>query len=169
MFDFDRKISKETIKEIASSKGVSELRVAIDSNGYRHAQSYWPEISNDVMEFGDAEAKLIELLIKQGRASKGVVGLRAVYEAARKVKPFVNQVGVMTMIKDSILPVFECSGYTCLIGEKIYLNPRLLEPGMEVIIKDSKVNSVDGWHKAYNQEEVERAIKFYRASKKFFK
>lgn len=70
--------------------------------------------------------KLIDLLIKQGKASKGVVGLRALYEAARKVKPFEAQAGVMTKIKDHLLPMLDERNYTCVIGEKIYLNPRLL-------------------------------------------
>lgn len=70
--------------------------------------------------------KLIDLLIKQGKASKGVVGLRALYEAARKVKPFESQAGVMTKIKDHLLPMLDERNYTCVIGEKIYLNPRLL-------------------------------------------
>lgn len=70
--------------------------------------------------------KLIDLLIKSGKQGKGVVGLRALYEAARKVRPFEGQAGTMTRIKDHLLPMLDEKNYTCLIGDKIYVNPRLL-------------------------------------------
>ena len=70
--------------------------------------------------------KLIDILIKQGKNGKGVVGIRSLYEAARKVKPFEAQAGVMTKIKDHLLPMLDEKNYTCLIGDKVYINPRLL-------------------------------------------
>ena len=41
----------------------------------------------------DAEmGKLIEIITRHGKANKGILNVRAIYEAARKVKPFVGQV-----------------------------------------------------------------------------
>lgn len=70
--------------------------------------------------------KLVDILIKQGKNGKGVVGVRSLYEAARKVKPFEAQAGIMTRIKDHLIPMLDEKNYTCLIGDKIYINPRLL-------------------------------------------
>lgn len=70
--------------------------------------------------------KLVDILIKSGRQNKGVVGIRSLYEAARKVKPFEGQAGTMTRIKDHLIPMLDEKNYTCLIGDKVYLNPRLL-------------------------------------------
>lgn len=70
--------------------------------------------------------KLIDILIKGGKVGKGVVGLRSVYETARKIKPFEGQAGTMTRIRDHLLPMLEERNYACLIGDKVYVNPRLL-------------------------------------------
>lgn len=77
---------------------------------------------------GDAAEmnKLIDIIIRSGKQGKGIVGLRSIYDNARRVKPFEGQAGVMTRIKDHLLPALEELNYICLIGEKVYLNPRLL-------------------------------------------
>lgn len=44
MFDFERNhLSPQQIIEIANKEGLSPLRVAINSNGYRQAQSFWED------------------------------------------------------------------------------------------------------------------------------
>lgn len=75
----------------------------------------------------DAEmSKLIEIITKHGKANKGILSTRAVYEVARKVKPFVGQAGVMKRIEGALLPMLEERGYVCAINGKIYVNPCIL-------------------------------------------
>lgn len=129
MFDFiEDKLTNEQIMQIAVQDGLPPLRVAINANGYRQSQNFWPEL-DEVKDFelDSRNLKIIEILIKQGMNCKGVVGLRSLYEAARKVKPFNGRSGVMGEIKDIIIPNLDKLGYTCLIGDKIYINPRLID------------------------------------------
>lgn len=70
--------------------------------------------------------KLIDLALKMGKAGKGFVSLRALYEAARKVKPFESQAGVMTKIKDHLIPMLEERNYVCMIDDRVYVNPRVI-------------------------------------------
>ena len=72
--------------------------------------------------------KLVDIIIRSAKAGtpKGVVNVRSLYEAARKVKPFEGQAGVMTRIKDHLLPMMDDRGYTCTIDERVYVNPCLL-------------------------------------------
>lgn len=129
MFDFkDDKLTYEQVLEVAAADNLPPLRVSIIANGYRQSQALWPEL-NEVKDFELelVNLKIIETLIKQGMNSKGVVGLRSLYEAARKVKPFDGRSGVMREIKEVIIPNLDKLGYTCLIGDKIYINHRLLD------------------------------------------
>ncbi|MEG0209090.1 MULTISPECIES: DUF3987 domain-containing protein [Gammaproteobacteria] len=72
--------------------------------------------------------KLVEILVKQAKSGtpKGLINVRSLYENARRVKPFDGQAGVMTRIRDHLLPMLEDKGYVCLIGDKVYVNPQLL-------------------------------------------
>ncbi|AEI91273.1 gp73 [Escherichia phage phiEB49] len=137
MFDFvEHKLTEEQIYEIATLEGLPVMRVAINANGYRQSAKMWPELAEvKDFELDSGTLKIIETLIKQGMNSKGVVGLRSLYEAARKVKPFDGRNGVMKEIKDVIIPTLDKLGYTCLIGDKIYINPRLLDGKQEWIGK----------------------------------
>lgn len=128
MFDFiEHKLTEEQIYEIAAIEGLPVMRIAINANGYRQSAKLWPElIEIKDFELDSGTLKIIETLIKQGMNSKGVVGLRSLYESARKVKPFDGRSEVMKEIKDVIIPNLDKLGYTCLIGDKIYINPRLL-------------------------------------------
>ncbi|GCG54404.1 DUF3987 domain-containing protein [Escherichia coli] len=94
---------------------------------YEQSKTYLSAASSAGHAGDNAEMnKLIDILIKQGKNSKGVVGLRSLYESARKVRPFEGQAGVMAKIKDHLLPMLDEKNYTCLIGDKVYINPRLL-------------------------------------------
>lgn len=128
MFNFnDDKLTSEQILNIAKQDGLPPLRVAINANGYRQSERFWPglfPVHDFELDYGTL--KVIDIIVKQGRASKGVVGLRALYEAARYVKASSGMNWVMKSIKDSIIPNLDKMGYTCLIGEKIYINPQLL-------------------------------------------
>lgn len=75
----------------------------------------------------DAEmSKLIELITRHGKANKGVLNVRALYEAARKVKPFLGQAGVMKRIESQLLPMLEQKNYVCVINGVIFVNPVLM-------------------------------------------
>lgn len=75
----------------------------------------------------DAEmSKLIELITRHGKANKGVLNVRALYEAARKVKPFLGQAGLMKRIESQLLPMLEQKNYVCVINGVIFVNPVLM-------------------------------------------
>lgn len=75
----------------------------------------------------DAEmTKLIELITRHGKANKGVLNIRALYESARKVKPFVGQAGVMKRIESQLMPMLEDKNYVCVINGVVFVNPVLL-------------------------------------------
>lgn len=75
----------------------------------------------------DAEmSKLIEIIIKQGKANKGMITSRAIYETARKIKPFVGQAGVMKRIDENLLPMLEERNYICYINGRVFVNPAIL-------------------------------------------
>lgn len=129
MFDFNEdKLTDEQILEIAAAENFPPLRVAINANGYRQSAKLWPELVEvKDFELERVTLKIIEIIIKQGMNSKGVVGLRTLCQAARKVKPFDWRSVAMGDIKDVIIPNLDKLGYTCLIGDKIYINPRMLD------------------------------------------
>lgn len=129
MFDFNEdKLTDEQILAIAAADNLPPLRIAINANGYRQSSKLWPEL-DEVKDFelDSGTLKIIEILIKQGLNSKGVVGFKSLNNAAIKVDPFEGRSGVTHEIKDVIIPNLDNLGYTCLIGDKIYINPRLLD------------------------------------------
>lgn len=129
MFDFNEdKLTIEQILAIAKAENLPPLRAAINANGYRQSANLWPSLFlvKD-FEIGRGTLKIIEILIKQGLNSKGVVGLKSLNNAAIKVDPFEGRSGVTHEIKDEIIPNLDKLGYTCLIGDRIYINPRLLD------------------------------------------
>ena len=51
----------------------------------------------------DAELnKVVDMVVRLGKANKGVLTSRAIYEAIRKVRPFVGQAGVMKRLEESL-------------------------------------------------------------------
>lgn len=117
------------------SNGFPDRSTEIDLDTMQEAYIMFSESSKTYLSSANAAGhagdhaemnKLIDILIRQGKNGKGVVGVRSLYEAARKVKPFEGQSGVMTRIKDHLLPMLDEKNYTCLIGDKVYINPRLL-------------------------------------------
>ena len=138
---FDKQVIRiaavlHTIRNWVNLEGGSPRKErTIDLDTMQEAIAIFHELSKTYLSSANAAGhagdnaemnKLIDILIKQGKASKGVVGIRALYEAARKVKPFDGQNGVMQKIKDHLIPMLDEKNYTCLIGEKVYINPRLL-------------------------------------------
>lgn len=129
MFDFNEdKLTDDQILAIAAADNLPPLRVGINANGYRQSAKLWPELAEvKDFELNREKLKAIDILIKMGMLSKGVVGLRSACATLRKVKPFECRSGVMREIKDGVIPSLDKLGYTCLIGDKIYINPRLLD------------------------------------------
>lgn len=75
----------------------------------------------------DAEmSKLIDIITRHGKANKGVLSSRAIYESARKVKPFLGQAGVMKRLEENLFPMLEERNYICFLNGRIFVNPSLL-------------------------------------------
>lgn len=69
---------------------------------------------------------IIDVLTKRARNTKGVMKFRSIYDAVRMNKPFVGQAGVTARIRDALLPQLEELGYICVIGDDVFVNPRLV-------------------------------------------
>lgn len=154
MFDFkDDKLPAEQIFNIAKQDGLPPIRVAINANGYRQSVQFWPALFavND-FEVDSGTLKVIEILANQGIRSKGVVGLRSLYESVRKAKPFDERTEVIQELKDVIIPKLDELGYTCLIGDKIYINPVLIESDTTWL---SKVKPLED---DFNIEDCEKTV-----------
>ena len=133
MFNFDEeKLTDEQIMNIAIQNGLPPLRVAINANGYRHAQHLWgwPDAS-EVYKNG-ALGVLINIIRKMAKNGKGVLGIRSLYEGARRAKRIKGgNDRLMARIKDEFIPALESMNIACLIGDKIYVHPAILEESWE--------------------------------------
>lgn len=167
MFDFkEDKLTNEQIINISRADGLPPLRVAINANGYRQAQGFWSDIDTSEVYHGEALAVLIETVTRLAKGSKGVVGVRSLYESARKVKPFCGNVGIMTLIKDTLIPATDKMNVTCLIGDKVYIHPAVMEPSWRYEFKerDGKPAPLP-YHLRYTEAEVEEAMEVMRKVK----
>ena len=173
MFDFiEDKLTNEQIMQIAVQDGLPPLRVAINANGYRHSQSFWCGVVGLLStKLNRKLGVVVRKIHDQSRNGKGVVGIRSTYEALRKVKPFVGLNGVMRDLKNNILPSLQDAGIICLIGDKIYVHPYVV--GMHEIEVEEWCDSWPTdeyasrlpYHLRYSEDEVEKAIEFYRKAK----
>lgn len=168
MFDFNEdKLTAEQVMNIARQDGLSPVRIAINANGYRQSATFWGSIDTSEVYKGDELAVLIRVIRRMGVNGKGVVGVRSIYEAARKVKPFVGRNGVMLLIKDKLIPELDNMNVTCLIGDKVYIHPELMDLSWEPNFKvyEGEHASRLPYHLRYSEEEVELAMEFYRKAK----
>lgn len=145
MFNFnDENLTEERIMEIAKIDDLPPLRVAINANGYRQSVGFWGKVSIKDGECSAAEMKVIRVLIQQAKASKGVVGVRSLYESVRLTGRFEGKVGVMEELKGKIIPHLDDLSVTCLLGDKVYVNPTLVIGDMdwidEVVANDEEIN-----------------------------
>ena len=168
MFDFnEEKLTDEQIMNIAIQDGLPPLRVAINANGYRHVQHLWgqPDVSEVYRD--EALGVLIKLIRKMARNGKGVVGVKSVHEGARKIKQFIGIVGVMNILKDEMIPALERMNIACLIGDKIYVHPAIIDEYWVPSFKtyEGEHASRLPYHLRYSEEEVEKAVDFYRKAK----
>lgn len=170
MFDFiEDKLTDDQIMKIAMQDGLLPLRVAINANGYRQSQKYWCDVEELLSTKLNGKLGVVVCKIHdQSRGGKGVVGIRSIYEALRKVKPFVGLNGLMHDLKNNILPSLQDSGVICLIGDKIYVHPYIVS--MHEIEAEEWCNSWSAgehasrlpYHLRYSEEEVEVAMEFCR-------
>lgn len=168
MFDFnDVKLSGEEIVRIAQRDGFSTLRVAISSNGYRQTQGFWGHPDTSEVYKDEALGVLIKLIRKMAKNGKGVLGVRSLYETARKVKPFEGRNGIMASIKDELIPALEEMNLACLIGDKVYVHPAIIDEYWQPNFKtyEGEHASRLPYHLRYSEEEVEMAVEFYRKAK----
>ena len=168
MFDFnEEKLTDEQIMNIAIQDGLPPLRVAINANGYRHVQHLWGQPDASEVYRDEALGVLIKLIRKMAMNGKGVVGVKSVHEGARKIKPFVGCLDIMLRIKDELIPTLEEMNLACLIGDKIYVHPAIIDEYWQPNFKTYEGEHVSRlpYHLRYSEEEVEKAIKFYRKAK----
>lgn len=168
MFDFtEERLTDEQIMSIAKQDGIPPIRVAINANGYRHAQHLWGQPDSSEVYIDEDLGVLIKLVRKMARNGKGVLGVRSLYETARKVKPFECRNGIMARIKDELIPALEEMNLVCLIGDKIYVHPAIIDEYWQPNFKtyEGEHASRLPYHLRYSEEEVEKAIEFYRKAK----
>lgn len=168
MFDFtEERLTDEQIMGIAKQDGISPIRVAINANGYRHVQHLCGQPDSSQVYIDEDLGVLIKLIRKMARNGKGVLGVRSLYETARKVKPFEGRNGIMVRIKDELIPALEEMNLACLIGDKIYVHPAIIDEYWQPNFKtyEGEHASRLPYHLRYSEEEVEKAIEFYRKAK----
>ena len=169
MFNFDEeKLTDEQIMNIAIQDGLPPLRIAINANGYRHVQHLWgqPDVSEVYRD--EALGVLIKLIRKMAMNGKGVLGIRSLYEGARRAKRIKGGNAVlMARIKDELIPALEKMNLVCLIGDKIYVHPAIIDEYWQPNFKtyEGVHPSRLPYHLRYSEEEVERAIEFYSKAK----
>lgn len=169
MFDFtEDKLTDERVIEIAEKDGLPPLRVAINANGYRQAQGFWGHPDASSIYEGSELAVMIKVIKRMGRHGKGVFVVKSIYEGVRKLKPFVGrEIGLFARIKDELIPELDKMNLTCLIGDRVYVHPAILEESWEPNFKvyEGDHPSRLPYHLRYSEEEVEEAMKFYLKAK----
>ena len=168
MFDFtEERLTDEQIMGIAKQDGIPPIRVAINANGYRQTQRLWGQPDASEFYIDEELGVLIKIIRKMAMNGKGVLGVRSLYETARKVKPFEGRNGIMVRIKDELIPALEEMNLVCLIGDKIYVHPAIIDEYWQPNFKtyEGEHASRLPYHLRYSEEEVEVAIEFYRKAK----
>lgn len=74
---------------------------------------------------------------------------------------------MMLVIKDKLIPELDKMNVTCLIGDKVYVNPALTDLSWQPNFKTYEGEHVSRlpYHLRYSEEEVEKAVEFYRKAK----
>lgn len=179
MFNFDEdKLTDEKVMEVARQDNLPPLRVAINANGYRQSFKFWPSAEEMLcVKLSYKYGVVVSRIRRQCCNGKGVAGIRSLYEAIRKVQPFVGREGIMHDLTNNIIPALQEAGIVCLIGDKIYVHPALV--GMDErdvytwcsqhrsdarrshYVETMKPTTIHG----YDADEVGKAIQFYRKAK----
>ena len=169
MFDFnEEKLTDEQIMNIAIKDGLPPMRVAINANGYRHVQHLWGHPDASEVYRDEALGVMIKLIRKMARNGKGVLGIRSLYEGARRAKRVKGgNTRLMARIKDELIPALEEMNLVCLIDDKIYAHPAIIEESWQPNFKpyEGEHASRLPYHLRYSEDEVDKAIEFYRKAK----
>ena len=169
MFDFSEdKLTDEQIMSIAKQDGIPPLRIAINANGYRHVQHLWGQPDASEVYWGSDQAMLVGLIRRMARNGNGAIGIRSLYECAHRAKRFKGgNVSLMARIKDEIIPKLEEINLVCLIGDIIYVHPEIIDEYWRPNFKtyEGEHPSRLPYHLRYSEEEVEKAVEFYRKAK----
>lgn len=169
MFDFNEdKLTEEQVIKIANQDGLPPLRVAINANGYRHSTAFWGSIDTSDVYSGDEFGVLIKIIRKMAMNGRGVLGIRSLYEGARRAKRIKGGNAVlMARIKDELIPALEEMNLVCLIGDKIYAHPAIIDEYWQPNFKtyDGEHVSRLPYHLRYSEDEVEVAMDLYRKAK----
>ena len=131
-------------------------------------QGFWDNPDASSIYKGSDNAALVELIRKMARNGKGVLGIRSLYEGARRAKRVKGgNARLMARIKDELIPALERMNLVCLIGDKIYVHPAIIEESWQQNFKTYEGERVSRlpYHLRYSEEEVEKAIEFYRKAK----
>lgn len=121
-----------------------------------------------MVELSIEEYITFEKVLRLAKTKKGVIGFTSLYEALRKIKPFAGRSGVVLNIKGLIIPALESHGFICLIDDRAYVNPWIIDAqGPELFAKKTKPGKSCYDH--YTEEEIEDAIELIRLMKKLNK
>lgn len=73
----------------------------------------------------------------------------------------------MARLQDGLIPDLEKMNLVCMIGDKIYVHPAILDECWEPNFKvyEGEHPSRLPYHLRYSEEEVEMAVEFYRKAK----
>ena len=169
MFDFKDKMTSDQIMQVAMQDGLPPLRVAINANGYRSSNKFWCSAEEMLCVKLNYESCVVVHRLKRLVGNGGVAKIRNLYDAIRKVKPFVGRVGMFSDLRNNILPTLQDAGIICLIGVNIYVHPALA--GMDERDAYTWCNQwrTDAQQKetifGYDADEVRKSIDFYRKAK----
>ena len=168
MFDFNEdKLTDEQIMSISKQDGIPPLRIAINANGYRHVQHLWGQPDASEVYKDESLGVLIKLISRMAINGRGVVDIKSLCEGLRREKRFNGEnAELMTWIKGE-LAYIDRMNITCLIGHKIYVNPAIINGSWQPSFKtyDGEHPSRLPYHLRYSEDEVEKAIEFYRKAK----
>lgn len=169
MFDFNEdKLTDEQVMSVAAANNVPPLRVAINANGYKGSSQFWCDAEELFCIKLDRKQGVIVSVMHQLSGGKGAVNVRSIYEAARKLQPFIGRDGVTLDINKAIIPWLEYAGIVCRVCDKIYIHPYLVGVDEADINKWCNAWRDDGGSDlihGYDADEVRKAIEFYRKAK----
>lgn len=168
VFNEEKKLTDEQIMKTAMQDGLPTLRVAINANGYRQSNKFWGQPDASSIYKGETAELLLTEIRNASRDGEGVVGLQQSYDLIRKRMIFKGgDDGLMESIKYGLIPALEKMNLVCLIGDKIYVHPAIIDESWQANFKTYEVEHVSRlpYHLRYSEEEVESAIELYRKAK----
>lgn len=124
-----------TIRNWQDVNGTATKSREIDVETMQEALLMFQELSKTYISAANASGhagqdaeliKIIDTITRLGKANKGAITARAIYESVRKVRPFLGQAGVMKRIEDHLLPILEDLNYVCLTNGRVFVNPALM-------------------------------------------